>query len=296
MVRILSLLAVLVVITLSALNVSAQGVPPPCVPDCFGNPFGPTQKIVFTTPGGCTVRVWYSWRIACGLYRDLAIQKIEILGSCGQPSSMLMDDITEHLFLTNPMGFPEPDTAECDTLYRVTRRQCWRRDTVDCDGDTLMLPCSSGPSCCLVRYEVCLDSAGNKTARPFAAEVLIDTCIVPPGATCENVCTVPHYKAPSHSGAMENGKHSSIGATSVRVIPNPVSSDLTVAVRGLTPGVWAATVVTSTGQSVMTEVLIVNPSGIGEIHIDSRSMAIGTHALRLTNGSESYSSTFVVSR
>lgn len=278
-------------------HLTAQ-VPPPCTPDCFGNPFGPTQVIVITTASSCTVRVWYSSRLACGVWRDLAIQQVEIIGSCGLSATDLLDEITHNLWTSNPMGFPVPDTGTCDTVYRVTKAQCWRMDTTDCDGDTLMLPCGGeGPGCCLVQYEICLDSVGNKVVRPFAASIPVDTCIVPPGARCENVCTVPHYKAqPQGEVRSDQHDHRETTAATLNVIPNPASTDVTIRVRGVKAGSWNVRVAESTGKIIATDVLQVGTGGTGELHLDAAAMQSGAHVVHLTNGSSSMNAVFVVNR
>ncbi|MCC6330844.1 MAG: T9SS type A sorting domain-containing protein [Ignavibacteria bacterium] len=285
----------LVAVTLTPLAVS-QPVPPPCVPDCFGDPFGPTQIAVFTTPSGCVVRVWYSSRLACGIYRDVAIQKVEIIGSCGTPTSMLMDEITAHLFLTNPMGFPEPDTATCDTLYRVTRGQCWRRDTIDCDGDTLMLPCGVGPSCCLVKYEVCRDSMGTKYVRPYGSSVTPDTCIVPPGASCENICTVPHYAAPPMGSQAPHGASAPMKASGINIVPNPATSSFSVYASRLAHGAWTLTILDPTGRTVIINAVTVGSNGKLEYTVSTNAMAPGIHFVRLNNDQQHLTTTVFIVR
>lgn len=278
-------------------HLTAQ-VPPPCTPDCFGNPFGPTQVLVITTSSGCTVRVWYSSRLACGVWRDLAIQQVEIIGSCGLSATDLLDEITNKLWTSNPMGFPVPDTGTCDTVYRVTKAQCWRMDSTDCDGDTLMLPCGGvGPGCCLVQYEICLDSVGNKIVRPFAASIPVDTCVVPPGARCENVCTVPHYKTQARGTVREDEhRHGETTAAALTVIPNPVSSDMTIRVSGVRAGSWSVRILESTGKIIATDVLQVGTGGTGELRLDAGAMQRGSHVVHLSKGSASMNAVFVVNR
>lgn len=294
-----SLIAALFLLLASAFGPSlAAQVPPPCTPDCFGSPFGPTQVVVITTASGCTVRVWYASRLACGVWRDVAIQQVEIIGSCGLSASDLLDEIANDLWTNNPMGFPIPDTGTCDTVYRVTKAQCWRMDTTDCDGDTLMLPCGGlGPGCCLVQYEICLDSVGTKVIRPISASIPADTCIVPPGARCENVCTVPHNKTRPYGDVHdEDHRHQNMSSATLSVIPNPVSADVTIHVTGLTEGRWTVRIAESTGRIVATDILEVDVIGSGELRVSSGAFHNGAHAVHLSNGNTSLNTVFLVHR
>jgi hypothetical protein len=287
----------LLVALVIAPNLTAQ-VPPPCTPDCFGSPFGPTQVIVITTASGCTVRVWYASRLACGVWRDVAIQQVEIIGYCGLSASDLLDEIANDLWTSNPMGFPVPDTGTCDTVYRVTKAQCWRMDTTDCDGDTLMLPCGGLESgCCLVQYEICLDSVGTKVVRPISASIPVDTCIVPPGARCENVCTVPHNKTrPLGNIRDDEHQHREPTTATLSVIPNPASEDVTIRVTGMHAGTWSVRIAESTGRVVATNVLQVGANGTGELHVASGALHNGAHAVYLSNGNASLNTVFLVNR
>ncbi len=141
-----------------------------CVPDCFADKFSTPEKAILELPGGCYIRVTYAQRFACGRYYDVAILEVEVLGgNCAMlPLPDLLQQATVQLLVDNPMYFPEPAPDSCITTWRVTKGSCWTYDTVDCTGDTVAVPCD-GVGCCLSSYEICADTAGNRTIALLGA-------------------------------------------------------------------------------------------------------------------------------
>ncbi|MCB0712127.1 MAG: hypothetical protein KDD67_07340 [Ignavibacteriae bacterium] len=185
----LTTLAVVFVLLLSGTMLIAQTPNPDiCKPDCQGSEFSATQTIILTFPNGCVVRVKYAYRTACGTWKDLGIISVEELTpQCsGLSTSTLLDIVTEELFKQNPMGFPVPTGVGGDTCYthwRVVKGGCWT-DTVDCDGDTVHIPC--GDACCLGSYLICAHDSVVISVNPtgFYVEGECDTL----DPYCEPVC------------------------------------------------------------------------------------------------------------
>lgn len=140
-----------------------------CKPDCMGSNFGATQTTVVTLPGGCVVKVKYATRLACGVWNDLGIISVEPLTwQCGFFTlKQILDFTTLEMLEQNPMNFPTPGIDSCTTQWRVVNGACWK-DTVTCDGDSILVPCNL-TACCLSSYRICTDSLGNRTATKNGA-------------------------------------------------------------------------------------------------------------------------------
>ena len=170
----------------------AQG----CLPDCFGDAFGPLQNTVLTLGPGCQVQVTYSTRLACGTWHDLYIEYIQSVptppsslcqGYFAMDSKDLLGLVTLEMFKDNPMGFPQT-VPGCTTNWRVVKGTCWFTATDPMTGRHSASYCD-GSVCCLEAVELCQDECGNETCFDIKGGT------IPPSA-CENqgpepgLCTV----------------------------------------------------------------------------------------------------------
>ncbi len=145
---------------------TAQATQPPCVPDCFQDPYGPAKTKIFEVTPGCFIKVTYHERFACGQFHDVAIVEITILSpfTCNfYNTSQFVEIVSRKLIASVPGPLPQDS---CVQRYRITRGSCWRSDTTNPCGDTIMVPCPA-PGCCIIRYEVCGDSLTGNRVRPM---------------------------------------------------------------------------------------------------------------------------------
>ena len=184
-------LAVAFALLLGGANALQAQNPDLCQPDCYSSHFGSTQTIILTLPYGCVVRVKYAQRFACNKWYDLGIISIEELtsGCSGFSTQLLLDLVTEEMFKENPMNFPVPTGGSpsgdtCFTHWRVVKGGCWRRDSIDCDGDTVNVPC--GDACCLGSYRICTSDSVIILVTPTGSYVVGDCDTLDPN--CQPVC------------------------------------------------------------------------------------------------------------
>lgn len=289
--KFLSIVLSLILLLTVAPEINAQTVPSPCVPDCVTDSYGPTKTAVFLLTSGCYVRVWYSTRLACGTYRDLAIQKIEFLTpGCGSTSlASVLDEVTAALFVHNPMGFPTPNTDSCITTYRAVMASCWKADTVECDGDTIAVPCDS-VDCCLSAYDVCADSVDVITVTKKWSTSPSDTCD-PADSSCQSICDLGTSEIVSSVDEMDNRT-----ASVLQTFPNPAMSSLTIRSEEIPPGKYFLKVVSSDGETVFSNSISVGASARLDTVIDVQEFASGSYYVTLSAGSISFVSHFTVSR
>ncbi len=161
--------------TLTAQN---PNPPEPCIPDCSTDVWTPGYPMVISVVdcgdwmlGFCAVKVYWQWRIACGMYRDLQITDIEFLDAdcftvrCTSPfdtPERWLNYITELFMQTNPMGWPPHNLDECEPYWRVSAGSCWKyNDASATEGaNPYFEPCDAS-DCCLTLYEVCLRGPGG---------------------------------------------------------------------------------------------------------------------------------------
>jgi len=253
----------------------------PCIPDCPETPFGPNQRVVLTLPSGCVVRVTYASRIPeCFVppYYDVAIVQIEYLNAlCSGPLLSMLEAVTRQLLLANPMYFPMPTTG-CLSRFRVTRSVCWRIDSVlDCDGDTLVVPCDSS-GCCLSQYRICRDSSGVVSVTKISSSVPVgaDTCLGD-SIECVNTCFGTSEMRATPTSIHEDVANSSSKILSIR--PNPAGNVLYVMPPGHLQGPWHLRIASVAG------VVVFEQRGASRDQHDEIAVDVG----RLTPGAYSVS-------
>lgn len=283
------------VVSMAVMATTLEAVERPCVPDCPETPFGANQRAVLTLPNGCVVRVTFSTRIPeCftpPVY-DVAIVQIEYLnGACSGSLTSLVEAVTQQLLLTNPMFFPMP-TLGCLNHYRVTKAVCWRIDSLlDCDGDTLAVPCDSS-GCCLSRYRLCRDSSGVFTVTKLNSYVPVgsDTCNADSLSEHANTC----FGGGELRGSTTSSQEVHMLATTARlaVRPNPAGDQIIVSGTGEVRGRWTLRVVNALGEQVS---LLTGESahGIRELVLDVGSLATGAYSLSLDAGGSVIGGAFI---
>lgn len=193
----------------------------PCGNSCPGAFTTPLQSAVLTLPGGCLVLVHYysvfqPFNCPFG-FDQLHIVDIMPLSGCSMPAGLLMNMVTGELLVQNPMGFEPylPDT--CHTIQRVLPGTCWGYKTDPCHpSDTLFSPCDT--NCCVTLYQVCTDSAGNRSIKritpgggPGEPCFKVDSTIEFCHPICQDTSGEVYYRAaprhtPSLSRQMQGGK------------------------------------------------------------------------------------------
>lgn len=159
------------------------------------------------SPLQCTLKVWYTFRLACFLYYDVQILKIETEGSdCGVylPKEKLFKTAYYKLIQSNPMGFP-PNTCNeetppgiyCNEQWRISLATCWATFDLDCAGHqcTVTVPCMGG-DCCLQPMRICRDCPSNiiqidPLGEPWPSEncgAAEPPPQAPPGTLCTPLC------------------------------------------------------------------------------------------------------------
>ncbi|MFA7327852.1 MAG: T9SS type A sorting domain-containing protein [Candidatus Kapaibacterium sp.] len=163
----------------------------PCVPDCFGTPFGAplTDNFMIAGCSGlCLVKVTYVSRKACGIWQDLQILKMELSQGCvGCSDSYIYQQALLGIIDLNRMGFTPTDSG-CASTWRVTQGGCWSDwyyyvvnptmgviDTV-----RVLEPCTL-TECCLQSMTVCKDPGPPKTIT-----ITYDSTYIPPSIDCED--------------------------------------------------------------------------------------------------------------
>lgn len=151
---------------------------PPCVPDCPADQFGPYSTIDVAVAPGCTLRITYASRIACGIWYDYYLAGVQFLsvGSCPFPTSDVkatVEAAMAALLDANPSNFPPLLTdppGTCNTNWRAGKGACWEQN-----GDCIV-PCTP-LACCLNAYRVCIDNNGDRVITPLGV-------IGPPPGSC----------------------------------------------------------------------------------------------------------------
>lgn len=162
-------------------NVQAQ-FGPACLPDCPQSTFtaaGVLPPVDLEVPGqpGCTLRVTYGYRNACGIWHDFYIYNIQPIGNC-DPNFLadvnaVVQTATNLLFMSNPpvdqngstVGPNRPANChdlECVINWRVIRGSCWR------DYGGIYFECQT-TTCCLTPYRICRDFCDNITVENLGA-------------------------------------------------------------------------------------------------------------------------------
>lgn len=165
--------------------------PAPCVPDC---PFDEFEKrtpltIVLTNCPGCTVKVQYATRIACGKFQDIQVLAIDYLSNqCQQTCDIdkIYKNVIGALIAINQMNFEPFDYPDCDTTWRIANGACWGKEILYfiSDGVTYREICRYHPceysGCCLQQLQVCKLENQGVVITPIS-QILGIPC--PPGLT-----------------------------------------------------------------------------------------------------------------
>jgi len=205
MLRFTLIFSMVLVLTLTFGSITSPAQSSTCLPDCFGNPWGPpVQTNVMISPG-CWVTVTWAKRVACGMYYDLHIIQVDALPpsglygcSGGGNFAALMDLVTEQMLIMNPMAFPPYIAPNCVDNWRVVKGSCWHWEYATggipeglVGNVDRLVPCED-EVCCLDLYRVCLvDIGGGQTERQVTH---LNTrpqepCPVgPPSQNCFPVC------------------------------------------------------------------------------------------------------------
>jgi len=146
-----------------------------CVPDCPEDQFNYNCPVFTTTFGTCTIRIYWGYRIACGVYHDIIITGIDYWGDCTFLSENDMLSfaalyIMESSFVTGAkpagLGWPQPQgPGDCVTNWRVNKWSCWRRHINTTEGYESLVACNNTQDpipCCLTWYKICLDNLNRK--------------------------------------------------------------------------------------------------------------------------------------
>ena len=164
-----------------------------CTPDCFNDGWETPQWITLEVPenSGCQVDVLYTHRTACSPtnYQDLQVLQISTAGChISLTNKELYQQTVIGLIKLNPMGFlPTLVDPGCDTTWRIIKTDCWRNlYELSPPSDThpywqinfVLQQCLTG-DCCIQKYTVCRDSAGNLSITPteYIASMNPESCV-----------------------------------------------------------------------------------------------------------------------
>lgn len=102
-------------------------VPSLCDQDCLPVVAFQPGSWQYTDGGGCTVTVYYAWRITCGAY-ELKIVGATIAGNCPGDAGQIMNDAIGMMVRGNGMNFqPNAQSNPGSWWWRITRPGCWGR-------------------------------------------------------------------------------------------------------------------------------------------------------------------------
>ena len=164
--------SIVALLVFSSTGVSAQGSP--CKPDCSNDNWSNPVSTVTLNVNGCSVTIKYRTRFACSTYYDVYLESFQLTGTncAGSPPnwSVFIQQVTVALLLNNPMGFPPSVNSTCEDNWRVAKGSCWLADFLGGVGGeggmsealNELRPCSA-VTCCLERYQVCLDAYGVRS-------------------------------------------------------------------------------------------------------------------------------------
>jgi len=282
------------IITLLFAFESSFATDAPCVPDCQQSAYnGPYTRVLQLSPT-CFVQVTYWRRLACGVNEDVAITQVRILSTPGcnlYNTGVFLETVTR-AYLVQTTGTLRQDS--CVTQWHVTRASCWRSDSVNLCGDTLMVPCR-GEGCCLISYRICGDSnrPGGKSVTPVTI-LTTGTCADTRSgwSPCRNACDT------SISGSFWL-KTTSVGdvedAGDLSAYPNP--SDMTVTVSSGSAEfakIVSLLVVDVSGRPVIS--LRPSPDNVlgGSITFDVSNLPSGTYLVTCTTESGRMTTRFSV--
>lgn len=146
----------------------------PCMPDCYEDPFGPTQLEYFGIGGdpydACIIRVWFTCRIACGTYYDIQVLKIEaITPACSLYTDREILEFAFYNIVKNDYCRFSPRLGFCNLQYRISIAPCYTIDIQYPEPDhpvRVLVPCTDS-ACCVQTYMVCNNGGGNITMTPI---------------------------------------------------------------------------------------------------------------------------------
>ncbi len=156
------IIAIVLLVTYSTQSAESQ-----CFPDCNGDLWGPPEKRILPLDPcphtGCVVEVTYVKRIACGIFKDVQITKIELIQECSCTSQDLFEATFEALILDSPPVYQLPPPGSCDDFWRISSSNCFSEFEVE--GPTgqnyrFLIPCL-GEACCYTGLTICVSHSGN---------------------------------------------------------------------------------------------------------------------------------------
>lgn len=174
-----------------------------CIPDCPDDQFNYNCPVFTTTFGNCTMRIYWGYRLACGVYHDIIITGIDYWGDCSLLSERDMLDfaalyIMKSNFVRDPapagLGWPYPSgPGDCVTNWRVNKWSCWRQHIMATEEYSRIVACNNDPlvPCCLTWYKICLDNIGREIITIEDETAPSEPCPTAPGwLPCKKVCDV----------------------------------------------------------------------------------------------------------
>lgn len=267
----------------------------PCVPDCPQSTYnGPYKQILQLSPT-CFVQVTFWRRLACGYNQDVAITEVRILSVPGcnfYNTAVFLETVTRELLKYTSGTIPQ-DT--CKTQWRVAKASCWRSDTTNPCGDTLMVPCS-GVGCCLVAYEICGDTnlPGGKSVRPTDI-VSTGTCTdTSRWSPCRNACDTT---GDGSIGLRTTSINDPLQPNAISVYPNPADMTLKVAASTAQLALCDRMFVTDLQGQRRIEVKLSDVDRTsGTIIINVSSLASGIYLVTCSGADARFSAQFSVQR
>jgi hypothetical protein len=167
-----------------------------CTPDCPNDRFqdNPLTTVQFTS-GNCLYTVFFYYRKACNLYCDLLITKIESNTGppCNQvPSTTILNEASiavinyALLNLTSPLNCV-PDSGQCSTYWRVSKKACWGTYTGGLTGFGGFFPCDN-EACCFSTFRVCNNGSEGYEIYNTGFTVIGECTNPDPYQNCLPVC------------------------------------------------------------------------------------------------------------
>lgn len=180
----------------------------PCISCCPNTPWKPTVYNDFRLQNGCIIRVFYTWRIACGAYYEVQVLEIRTMNQlCNCYSKQqLWNEAHRAIIAKNRMNFPIKNPGDCIHEYRVEAGTCWTVwELYDYLGNdiSIEIPCENATTCCEINGDICVNQYGKlefigfnfdeATSNPHCDEKELLPGSYPPGLpACQPRC--PGFK------------------------------------------------------------------------------------------------------
>lgn len=291
MFRLISCIAIVVLAMLCS-NVDIQAAGTPCMPDCFSDPYGPPKTKIFEISPGCFVRVTYHERFACNQFHDVAIVQIDILSpfTCNfYNTAQFLEIVSRRLVAFVPAALPHDS---CESRFRITRGSCWRSDTTNACGDTIMVPCLT-PGCCMIEYEVCGDSVTGNSARPIAITSPV-MCVPSDSSPCRPACdTSIAYGLRGTTNVTDETTQSQ----QLTIAPNPAAQSVRIAAPRSTLTLCDRIAIVDLHGRRVTDVAISEAQRqLGFVDVDISALSTGVYLVTCSGSQVNLSSQFSIQR